>query len=340
MLRRPGPEGKGARASIAWRTCSTTTCSASGEASAVTRRSINRRTPSAASRNAVRVATPIGLSLSRPAVILTRRTLLRAAMVAAAAGTVPGCGPQARGRGGRPHAPVKTTMPFERIAYGSAPQQFGELRRPAAGAAAPVIMVLHGGFWQSDYDLTLMIPVCEALTREGYATWNVEYRRLGDAGGGWPGTFLDVGAAADHLRTLAPQKGLDLRRVVTLGHSAGGQLALWVAGRRWIRSGELQTRRPLRLRAAMSLAGIVDLTRAYDLGINSVGQLMGGSPVEVPQRYAAGDPAALIPLGVPQVLVHGTADPIVPLVLSTQYAQEAKARGDDVKLVELQGEIG
>jgi len=228
-------------------------------------------------------------------------------------------------------------MPFERIAYGSAPQQYGELRRPAAGAAAPVIMVLHGGFWQSDYDLTLMIPVCEALTREGYATWNVEYRRLGDAGGGWPGTFLDVGAAADHLRTIAPQNNLDLRRVVTLGHSAGGQLALWVAGRRWIRSGELQTRRPLKLRGAMSLAGIVDLTRAYDLGINSVGRLMGGSPLEVPQRYASGDPAALIPLGVPQVLVHGTADTIVPLALSTQYERDAKARGDDVKLVELQG---
>src|SRR5262245_12777707 len=181
-----------------------------------------------------------------------------------------------------------------------------------------------------------MVPVSEALTREGFATWNVEYRRLGDPGGGWPGTFLDVGSAVDHLRTIAPQQGLDLRRVVTLGHSAGGQLALWAAGRRWIRTGELHTRAPLKPRGAMSLAGVVDLRRAWTL-FDVVGKLMGGSPTDVPTRYAAGDPAALLPLGVPTVLVHGSADTVVPGALSEQYQREAKARGDKATLVALSG---
>jgi acetyl esterase/lipase len=269
--------------------------------------------------------------------MLTRRTLLRAALAAAAANTVSGCVPQARGRGAKPGGPLHRTMPFERIAYGTSPQQYGELTRPAGGVGSPVVVVIHGGFWQSDYDLSLMVPVCEALAREGYATWNIEYRRVGDAGGGWPGTFLDVGAATDHLRTVAPQTSLDLRKVVTLGHSAGGQLALWVAGRRWIREGELQTRRPIKLRGAIALAGIVELGHAYELGMAPVGRLMGGSPLDVPQRYATGDPAALLPLGVPQVLVHGSADAIVPVALSAGYQREATSRGDEARLVELPG---
>ena len=264
--------------------------------------------------------------------------MLRTALAAAAASTLPGCAPQARGRGARPPGtPVRTTMPFERIAYGASPQQYGELRRPASGLASPVVVVIHGGFWQSQDDLSLMVPVCEALARDGYATWNIEYRRVGDPGGGWPGTFLDVGASTDHLRTIAPRNGLDLGSVVTLGHSAGGQLALWLAGRRWIREGELQTAKPIKLRGAMALAGIVDLEHAYELGMAPVGQLMGGSPLEVPDRYAVGDPAALIPLGVPQVLVHGSADAIVPEALSAGYQREATSRGDEVRLVELPG---
>src|SRR5262249_44049326 len=214
--------------------------------------------------------------------------------------------------GARPGGPVARTLPFDRIAYGADAQQFGELRRPVGTGTYPVVGVVHGGFWQSPYDLGLMVPVFEGLTKEGLATGDVEYRRVGDPGGGWPGTFLDVGAAVDHLRTLAPQHGLDVRRTVTLGHSAGGQLALWLAGRRWIRDGELSRPKPLKVRGAVSLAGVVDLRRAYDLGFEAVGRLMGGSPVDFPARYAAGCPAALLPLGGPPVLVHGTADPIVP----------------------------
>jgi acetyl esterase/lipase len=265
--------------------------------------------------------------------MLTRRTLLRAAVAAAAAGTVSACAPAGRSSKGT----VKRTLPFERIAYGGDAQQYGELRRPAGGGVSPVVIVVHGGFWLSQYDLGLMVPVSEALTRDGFATWNVEYRRLGDSGGGWPGTFLDVGAACDHLRTIAPQQGLDLRRVVTLGHSAGGQLALWVAGRRWIRDGELRATRPLKIRGAVSLAGVVDMRQAWDLGFDSVGKVLGGSPIDVPTHYAAADPAALIPLGVPTVLVHGSADPIVPQAISERYQREAKARGDQAKLIPLPG---
>lgn len=265
--------------------------------------------------------------------------MLRTALTVAAASTLPGCGLQAGGRGAKARGArrVQPTMPFERIVYGTGQQQFGELRCPSGGGRSPVVIVIHGGFWQSQDDLGLMLPVCEALAREGVATWNVEYRRVGDPGGGWPGTFLDVGAAADHLRTIAPQHGLDLASTVTLGHSSGGQLALWLAGRRWIHDGELRTTKPLKVRGAVALAGIVDLRRAYDLGMAPVGQLMGGSPHDVPARYDVGDPAALIPLGVPQVLVHGSADTVVPGSLSAGYEREAKSRGDEARLVELPG---
>src|SRR5262249_46978097 len=213
------------------------------------------------------------------------------------------------------------------------PQQFAERRRPAGTAPVPVVVVVHGGFWLSQYDLGLMLPVCEALTRDGFATWNVEYRRLDNPGGGWPGTFLHVPRAVDHLRTVAPKQGLDLRRGVAGRPSGGGPLACWVAGRRWIRNGELHTAKPLKVRGAMSLAGIVDLHRAWDLGFDVVGKLMGGSPTDVPVRYAAGDPAALLPLGVPTVLMHGSADPVIPEAISEQYQREAKARGDQATLL-------
>jgi acetyl esterase/lipase len=281
--------------------------------------------------------------LSQQTVELTRRTLLRVGALAAGAAVLDACElqPRARPSGSAtpPIAPPTTaaTLPFTRIAYGSAPSQFGDLRLPGGAGPHPVVIVVHGGFWTSGYDLDLMLPVCEALAREGFATWNVEYRRLGESGGGWPGTFLDVAAASDHLRTIARKHRLDLRRVGTLGHSAGGQLALWAAGRRWIRGGELHKRSPLRVQGAVSLAGVVDLRRAYELGLPAVGELMGGTPDEVPDRYGMGSPAELLPLGVRQVLLTGNEDRIVPATLSETYRKEAIARGDDVDLVPIRG---
>jgi acetyl esterase/lipase len=194
-----------------------------------------------------------------------------------------------------------------------------------------------------------MNGLAEDLTARGIAVWNIEYRRVGDAGGGWPNTLLDVAAAADHLLTLAPRYALDLRRVVAIGHSAGGQLALWLAGRpRVPQDSPLAGAYPplpgeekaaLRLAGVISLAGVNDLVLGWrlNLGSNAVGEFLGGSPDEFPERYAAASPSALIPLGVPQALVHGTADDRVPLRVSQEYILAALAAGDQVNLIELEG---
>lgn len=227
----------------------------------------------------------------------------------------------------------------QRIAYGAEPQQFGDLRLPASGGPHPVVIGIHGGYWRARYDLTYYGHVCAALTAAGIATWNIEYRRIGDTGA-WPGTFSDVAAATDFLRTLAPRYSLNLDRVVVVGHSAGGHLACWLAGRRNIPvESPLYTPDPLPLAGVVSLAGVVDLRRAFALGLseNATGLLMGGSPADYPDRYAAGSPYDLLPLGVRQFLLHGTADTDVPLELSERYVRRASAKGDPATLLTLPG---
>jgi acetyl esterase/lipase len=210
-------------------------------------------------------------------------------------------------------------------AYGPDPQHVGELFLPAA-LPAPVAVVLHGGFWRDRYDRHLMDDLCGDLAGRGWAAWNLEYRRLG-SGGGWPATFDDVAAGIDALAGL---DGLDLRTVVTVGHSAGGHLALWAAARPLAR---------VRVTHAVSQAGVADLAEAHRLGLSRtvVGELLGGSPGELPAAYAAASPAELLPLGVPQLLVHGAEDEIVPLSIARRYAAAAAAAGDAVELVELPG---
>src|SRR5262245_24908346 len=155
---------------------------------------------------------------------------------------------------------------FHRIRYGPAPSQFGDLRLPAGPGPHPVVVGLHGGWWRAPHGLEPHANLCEALRAEGFATWNVEYRRVGEEGGGWPGTFEDAGSAVDFLAELAPAYGLDLSRAVTLGFSAGGHLALWVAARHRLDPGHpLRPRAPFRLRGAVSLAGAVDLLRCAKL---------------------------------------------------------------------------
>ncbi len=227
-----------------------------------------------------------------------------------------------------------------RLNYGPDLLHYGDLRLPAGPGPHPVVISLHGGFWRATYGLTYMGHLCAALTTAGVATWNVEYRRVGDPGGGWPGTFHDVARAADSLRELAPRYPLDLARVVTLGHSAGGHLALWLAGRRRIPSGDaLYNPRPLALCAAVALSGVADLREAWErhLSNGAARDLMGGSPLEAPQRYATASPAALLPLGVRQVLVHGTDDETVPYAIAEGYTAAARRRGDDATLLTLRG---
>lgn len=227
-----------------------------------------------------------------------------------------------------------TLAPAPVVRYGDHPDQVCNLHLPAGSGPFPVVVLVHGGFWRERWDRTLMTPLARDLALRGVAAWNVEYRRVGQEGGGWPGTLLDVAAAAD---ALAGIPDVDPTRVVTVGHSAGGHLALWLAGRHRLPAGA-PGHEPLVLpRGAVSQAGVVDLERGArdELGEGAVADLIGGGPDDVPDRYAAGSPAALLPLGAAQLLVHGSRDEVVPPALSRAYAAAALATGDAVELVEL-----
>jgi len=184
---------------------------------------------------------------------------------------------------------------------------------------------VHGGFWRAKYGLEYIAHACAAFAATGIATWNIEYRRLGN-GGGWPWTFDDVANAADHLETIAGNFELDMNRVITVGHSAGGQLALWLATRK------------NQFRGVISLAGVADLRRAWELRLSNsvVSDLLGGSPNEVPDRYRSFSPIERLPLGIPQRLFHGTSDRSVPFEISDRYVRSAHLSGDDAKLIRLE----
>jgi acetyl esterase/lipase len=218
--------------------------------------------------------------------------------------------------------------PGRRIAYGSGEFQFAELRLPAGNGPHPVAIVIHGGYWRAQYDLAHIGHLCTALAREGVAAWSLEYRRLGNPGGGWPGTFDDVRAGAEHLLKIAGEYHLDRTRVLATGHSAGGQLALWLA-----------KQRAIALRGVVPLAPVADLRRAWELRLSSnvVNDLLGGSPTEFPDRYRAASPIELVPLGVPQRLLHGTDDDVVPVSISQGYVAAARKAGDDATLEEIPG---
>jgi acetyl esterase/lipase len=206
--------------------------------------------------------------------------------------------------------------------YGDDRSQLGELFLPACADGAPVAVVIHGGFWRDAYDRSLMDDLCEDLASAGWAAWNLEYRRLG-GGGGWPETFEDVEAGIDCLSGFSE---LELRLVATIGHSAGGHLALWAAAR---------DEPGVRVTHAVAQAGVVDLVEAARLGLSRgvAEELLGGSPSQVPDRYELACPVARVPLGVPQLLVHGGRDDIVPARMSRDYARVAEAAGDAVELV-------
>lgn len=226
------------------------------------------------------------------------------------------------------------------IAYGEDSLQFGELRLPQGDGPFPVVVVVHGGCWLAAYNRDYMAHLSQALTQAGYATWNLEFRRVGDAGGGWPGTFLDVASGTDFVRELANSFPVNPKKVVVIGHSAGGHLALWLAARHNLpKSSPLFSRKPLKLKGVVSLAGIPDLeTYSQEEGScnEAVPQLMGGMPAAQPMRYAMATPIALLPLKVPSRLVQGALDPIVPVAQSSRFVAEAKAKGDDAELILLQ----
>jgi acetyl esterase/lipase len=221
-----------------------------------------------------------------------------------------------------------------RLSYGPNEFQFGELRLPKGAGPHPVAIVIHGGCWMSEYGLSYMGHLSAALAEAGVATWSVEYRRVGNHGGGWPGTFEDVSRAADHLRKIAKTYSLDLNRVIAVGHSAGGHLALWLAARKILPKGSpVYSPDPLPLRGVVSLAGVTDLRRAGSACDANVPKLMGGSATDKSAIYDQASPIELLPLGVPSAIVQGDSDTIIPLEMAKEYADAAKKKGDDAKLV-------
>jgi acetyl esterase/lipase len=227
-----------------------------------------------------------------------------------------------------------------RLHYGPDAFQFGDLRVPEGPGPHPVAIVIHGGFWRARYGLEYMGHMCEALKRAGIATWNVEYRRIGNPGGGWPGTFLDVAAGADFARRLAEKHHLDAAKSIAIGHSAGGHLAVWLAARRRLPAGSaLEIADPLVLHGAVPLAGVVDLRRGWELRLSdgAVGELIGGPPEKFPDRYRAASPIELVPLGVKVRLLHGTEDSVVPIEISNNYQKAASGAGDDARMIVLPG---
>lgn len=261
------------------------------------------------------------------------------------------------------------TTPAKRIPYGPDDLQFGELRLPIGPGKYPVAIIVHGGCWVNQLQsfqaldsaypqlapiaknvvsLALLRPLASALTKAGIATWNIEYRRIGDSGGGWPGTYNDVSAAVDFLSTLAAENNLDLSRVIVIGHSAGGLLAEWVAGRRNLPKGS-----PLYAAAPLAIAGVVDIDGPPDMaaappGFDSlvcgepvVSELLGGSSAEVPSHYREGVVTGQLPTGIRQELLYAGKNEFTPKQagewseLFMSYANIATKAGDPVRVVRM-----
>jgi acetyl esterase/lipase len=231
------------------------------------------------------------------------------------------------------------TMPAgaQRIAYGPGPTQFADLWVPDGPGPHRVVLMVHGGCWQSKIaKLTIMNWAAEDLRRRGLAVWNIEYRGVDEAGGGYPGTFADVAAAADALRAAAPAHRLDLTKVVAFGHSAGGHLAMWLAARpRLPASSPLAVRDPLPIAAVVSSGGLPDLKadRAAGeaaCGAEVVDRLTGPPGPGRPDVYSDTSPAERLPIGVRQEIVNGAQDPLATPALGRDWADKAHAAGDAV----------
>jgi acetyl esterase/lipase len=223
--------------------------------------------------------------------------------------------------------------PDARVAYGTDANQFLEVRLPRSKPPHPVLMNIHGGYWRAQYDLTHAGHLCEALRAAGVATFNIEYRRLGNIGGGWPGTFEDIRSAYRFLEQEHSRFHIDLDKFIIMGHSAGGQLALCLAAH------ESSAGRSIRSSATrvISLAGVVDLKKAYALHLSddAVKEFLGGKPDAVPDHYSEADPMELKIPAARQWLIYGTNDDIVPPEMSRDYVTQKKQAGEVVDPVEI-----
>ena len=217
------------------------------------------------------------------------------------------------------------------VRYGQSDSQSGDLHLPAKGEPA-VVCLLHGGFWKMPYGRDQMTALADDLAARDYAVWNIGYRRVGEPGGGWPGTMQDAVDAIEYLAVLADEVAtLDLRRVAVVGHSAGGQLALHA-----VACSRMRRVHPI---AVASLSGVVDLRRAFALGCGggAVSALLGDGPETYPERYAQASPSESLPLGVRQLLIHGDSDEALPVAISRAYVHAAREAGDSVDYIEMPG---
>jgi len=213
-----------------------------------------------------------------------------------------------------------------RLSYGTDPNQFGDIRLPKTKGPFPVAMNIHGGYWRAKYDLAHCGHLCAALTAKGIATWNIEYRRVGNPGGGWPSTFEDIRSAFRYLAQMAKRYDFDSTKVAVMGHSAGGQLALSLAAHE------------SSLKRVISLAGVLNLQQAWEqhLSNNAVVEFLGGKPSEVTEHYREADPMQqAVDHATTQWLIHGAADDEVPPYFSRQYAELKKKNGEDVHYTEI-----
>ncbi len=215
--------------------------------------------------------------------------------------------------------------PDAHIAYGADPNQFVEVRLPPTPGLHSVVLNIHGGYWRAQYDLAHAGHLCQALRAAGVATFNIEYRRVGNPGGGWPGTFEDIRSAYRFLRQEHSRFHLDLDRLVVMGHSAGGQLALCL------------TAHEPSLRSVISLAGVVDLKQAYALHLShdAVLDFLGGKPDQVPEHYREADPMEFSIPRARQWLLHGSDDDTVPPAFSRTYVAQKKKAGESAQLLEI-----
>jgi acetyl esterase/lipase len=233
--------------------------------------------------------------------------------------------------------------PTAKFAYGSAPSQYAELFRPAGAGPFPVAVLVHGGCWTIKFGgIEQMRNLAGALAAQGIAVWNVEYRRVDEAGGGYPGTYQDINAALDLLGEQAPRQRLDLGRIVAIGHSAGGQLVQWLAGRARIpASSPLFRAHPLPVREIISLGGLADLRNERDLIKQSCGrdtiELAGSPSAARPDVFADTNAAELMPNGSNTVLINGELDTVSPPRAAHDYAARARAAGDAASVVILPG---
>jgi acetyl esterase/lipase len=218
--------------------------------------------------------------------------------------------------------------------YGPAAAQFGELWLPSVPSTATVVIV-HGGFWRARYDLSLGRPLAADLMRRGYAVWNLEYRRVG-AGGGWPATFEDIAAGIDLLAELP----VDTTRVAAIGHSAGGHLAAWAAGRAGLPFGAPGARPLVAVTAVISQAGVLALADCAREGVGGTAalDLMGGRPQDLPERYRLADPMTAVPVEAAVLCLHSRADDAVPFAYSERYVAATARAGGRARLHQTDGD--